>query len=363
MIASRLAKVMLCAALAACGGGSKGGSTTPKAGGGSAKGSGSDSQSMADTGTPTFNGSASGGAVAGGPSGSGSGSGLAGGGQPLPPDPVVVFPNQDPDPAQAKSQVDQHLAIAKAALSQVTPDGDAALREAREALKIDAASIDAAAYVAYGYFAKKQLDTAELVLDELFKRPSAKQNANVYYVYGLVYDHTNRPEQAVLAFKQAVSLDPNLGGAQQNLGMHQLLNKQYADAQATFEKLTSPPFNRSDAVTMTSLGSAYRGHAGDYPPGSGERNNLVSKAEVAYKTANRADPSYGQAYYNLGLLYLDFDNAGGSTDALTRLTAAEGFFTSYKNSPGFDLKLLEERMKDVTKAKKRAQKAAKAKKA
>ena len=79
---------------------------------------------------------------------------------------------------------------------------------ARAALKIDASSVDAAAYVAFAYYHKKQYDTAELVLDDLFKRRAAKQNANVYYVYGLVYDHTNRPEQAVLAYKKAVELNP-----------------------------------------------------------------------------------------------------------------------------------------------------------
>src|SRR5690606_35703524 len=94
----------------------------------------------------------------------------------------ITFPNFDPDPAQARSQVQQQLSIAKQALSQSPPDADGALRAAREALKIDASSVDAAAYVAFAYYHKKQYDTAELVLDELFKRPTAKNNANVYYV-------------------------------------------------------------------------------------------------------------------------------------------------------------------------------------
>ena len=162
---------------------------------------------MTSTGTPAMSGSAT---------------TTAGGGTPtptptptpgpttnnLPPEPVVQFPNQDPDPAQAKAQVDQQLAVAKQALSQATPDGDAALRASKAALAIDASNVDAAAYVAYAYYAKKQYDTAELVLDELFKRPSAKQNATVYYVYGIVYDQTKRSDQAVAAFKQAVTLDP-----------------------------------------------------------------------------------------------------------------------------------------------------------
>src|SRR6185312_11142861 len=160
-----------------------------------------------------------------------------------------TYPDLDPDPAQAKAQVDQHLSVARAALAAPTPDPDTALREAKAALAIDAASIDAAAYVAFAYYHKHQYDSAELVLDDVFKRPSAKENAMIYYVYGLVYDHTNRPEQAVLAFKQAVQLNPNLASAWIDLGTHQLENKQYADAQATYEKVVQQ-FGKADAITL-----------------------------------------------------------------------------------------------------------------
>jgi len=350
---------LLFSLLVACGGGDKKASTTPKK---PAAGSASqDPQSMQDTGTPTggTTTTAGGGAT---PTPGGAGTPAPAPGPTannLPPEPAVVFPNQDPDPNAAKAQVDAQLATAKAALAQPNPDGDGALRAAKAALAINAASVDAAAYVAYAYYAKKQYDTAELVLDELFKRPSSKQNATVFYVYGLVYDKTNRPEQAVKAFQTAVQLDPNMGSAWVDLGVHQLQNKQYAEAQATFEKLTQPPFSKTDAVTLTSLGSAYRGHAGDYPVGSGDRNGLVNKADAAYKRALQTDANYGPAYYNLGLLYLDFDTVGGTSDALQRIAASEAFFNNYKNAPGVDMKLFDERMKDVTKAKKRAQKAAK----
>jgi len=347
--------ILFAALLAACGGSDKKAPTTPKP----ATSASQDPTSMTSTGTPAATaggGSTSTPTPAGSPTPSPTPGPTA---NNLPPEPAVVFPNQDPDPAQAKAQVDQQLAVAKQALSQPNPDGDAALRAAKAALAINAASVDAAAYVAYAYYAKKQLDTAELVLDELFKRPSAKQNANVYYVYGIIYDKTNRPDQAVAAFKQAVTLDPNMGSAWVDLGVHQLQNKQYADAQATFEKLTAPPFSKNDAITLTSLGSAYRGHAGDYPPCSSDKNNYASKADAAYKRALQADGNYGPAYYNLGLLYLDFEQIGATTDALQRISAAEAFFNNYKNAPGVDMKLFDERMKDVQKAKKRAQKAAK----
>jgi tetratricopeptide (TPR) repeat protein len=356
-VSRRIGTLLLCVAIAACGGGAKKGGTTPKAGAGSGAG-GKDATSMADNGEP------------GGGGGTGGATGGAGTGTPTAPgmlddgtgagsanEPPVTFPILDPDPAQAKVQVDAQLTIAKAALGKSPPDADGALRAAREALKIDASSVDAAAYVAFAYYHKKQYDTAELVLDDLFKRPTAKQNANVFYVYGLVYEHTNRPDQAVLAYRKAVELNPSFASALVNLGAYQLRNKQYGEALDTFEKLTQS--GRTDEVTLTSLGSAYRGKSGDYPAGSPERNNLILKAEQAYKRATQANASYGPAYFNLALLYLDadpFPSGGGNLDTLQRLNAAKSWLAQYKNMPGVDLKLYDERTKDIDKAIKREEK-------
>ena len=348
-----LRAVLLCA-LVACGGGSKKAPTTPT-GGGSATGD----QSMKDTTAPDMNaggGNTGGGANTGG--GNTGGGADTGSGTSAANEPAVSYPNYDPDPAQAKAQVDQHLNVAKQALSAPTPDADTALREARAALAIDAANLDAAAYVAFALYHKKQYDSAELVLDDVFKRPAAKENATILYVYGLVYDHTNRPEQAVLAFQKAVQINPNFASAQVDLGVHQLQNKQYTEAQATFEKLTKE-LGRNDAITLTGLASAYRGRSGDYPPGSGERNNYIIQAEATYKKALASNPNYGPAYYDLALLYLDadpFPSGGGSLDNMQRLNAAKAYLDQYKNMPGVDIKLYDSRTKDVDKAIKRAQK-------
>jgi tetratricopeptide (TPR) repeat protein len=296
-------------------------------------------------------------AQGGNPAGPGPGPGSA---AAPPTEAPVIPPNLDPDPAQAKASVDQQLQVARTALSAATPDPDAALRAARAALAIDAASVDAAAYVAFAYYHKKLYDTAELVLDDLFRREAAKQNANVYYVYGLVYDKTNRPERALAAYQRAVELDPKHASALVNLGTYQLRNSKYTDAQATFERLTKE-FNRTDAVTLTSLGSAYRGRAAEFPANAPDRDQYVRTAESAYKRALQADSSYGPAYYNLGLLYLDSDPFPGITDPVQRLTTAKSYFDQYKNMPGFDIKLYDSRTKDVDKAIKRAQKAKKAK--
>lgn len=360
--------VLLVCVVAACGGGDKKEKTTPD----KAK-TGDASQSMNDPGDPgspsnvpsgpgTANNNPVGRNTPGSAGGTNPGDGNAGNSGSAAasvPDaqvsPVVTMPNYDPDPAQARAQVEQHLQVARAALGNPIPDAETALHEARLALQIDAANVDAAAMVAFAYYHKKLYDTAELVLDDLFKREAAKQNANVYYVYGLVYDHTSRPEQAVLSFKKAVELNPNHASALVNLGVHQLQNSQYPEALASFERLVNQ-FGRSDAITLTSLGSSYRGHAADYPAGSPEHDDNVRRAEAAYKRAIQGNGNYGPAYYNLGLLYLDNDPFPGLSDTLLRLSTAKGYFDQYKNMPNFEMKLYDDRMKDVTKAIKRAEK-------
>nr|MBP9086323.1 hypothetical protein [Kofleriaceae bacterium] len=173
-VVTTLAAVLLTAGLAACGGKDKKASTTPTK-------AGDTTQSMNDgapVGTPGLGGNGgnagtggNGGGTAGGvtlPGGTsnpgGDGSGAA---EPAPV--VIVPPNLDPDPGQAKVAVDDHLKVARRALAQNTPDPDTALREARLALAIDATNVDAAAMVALTYYHKRLYDTAELVLDDVYK--------------------------------------------------------------------------------------------------------------------------------------------------------------------------------------------------
>lgn len=356
----RFGMVLLCFAIA-CGGGDKKAATTPTGG----SGSGSASQSMNDGNDPELPvGTGTGGGNDPGSVGNNPGGTGSNGPAPYqpPPEAVVQMPSFDMDPAQAKSQVDQHLATARNALSLPTPDAETALKEAKAALALDASSTDAAAMLAFAYYHKKLYDTSELVLDDVLNRdkvakraPSTDSNANLNYVYGLIYDKTNRPQQAQLAFQKAVELNGNFASALVNLGKYQLMNQQYQGAQATFEKLTSS-LNRNDAVTLTSLGSAYRGRASEFPPSAGEHDQFVRNADSAYKRALQANGNYGPAYYNLGLLYLDNDPFPGIPDALQRLNLARDFFEKYKAAPGFDLKMHADRIKDVDKAIKKASK-------
>lgn len=354
-------------AVAGCGGGGKKGKTTP--GKGSGSGDGSDAVGMNDGTDPgggdglpgTGSGDIAdelpggGGGDGGSGDGGGSGSGSGSAGEPTPP-PIVV-PNLDISPEQARAEVTRHLNTARGMLAGGDPDG--AIREAKAALAADGTSIDAQIVIAHAYYLKKLNDTAEVVLDGLYnKRKTSQQNPYLYYVYGLVYDRAGDRTKAFAAYKQAVSLDPRYASALVNLGVHQLANKQYVDATTTYETLTGT-LGRADASTLSALGAAYRGRSADYDVGSANRDDFLRKAENAFKRATTADRNYGPAYYNLGLLYLDadpFPGPDGPLDTLVRLNRAKTYFDEYKNMPGVDLKLYDERTKDVTKLIKREEK-------
>ncbi len=351
---------------AACGGKDKPATTLPTDGTGSGSAGGGD---------PTDPGGMGGGDPTD-PGGGGGGDptdpGGGGGGDPTDPGgggtgpvaaPEIAPPNLDPDPAAARAQVQQQLDVARAALRRNPPDADSALVSAKAALAIDASSVDAAVMVAHAYYTKKLIDTAETILDDVFKRDAAKKNSGLYFVFGLIYDAQGKLPEAFLAYQQAVSYDGRNASALTNLGVHQLRNKQYDRAIDTYERLTGT-LAVTSAAAYTGLGAAYRGRTGDFPGASSERSGLLSKAETAFKQATSVDRNYAPAYYNLGVLYLDakpFPGDGGALDDLIRLQRAKTYFDEYKSMPGADQTLYEARNKDVGKAIKREEKARKAK--
>jgi tetratricopeptide (TPR) repeat protein len=373
--------VALLLVAASCGGKDKGKSTTPAGtGGGSGSGGGSDAVGMND-GDPTNDDGAGDGTGDGTGTGTGTPTadgmftsdpgpdgivgtaddvkGTGGGSADEPAPPPIVPPNLDISPEQAKTEVDRHLRVARGMLGAAVPDPDGAIREAQAALAVDGTSIDAIVVIAHANYHKRLYDTAEVILDGLLeKRPTSRDNEYLYYVYGLVYDKENEPQKSFAAYKKAVSIDPNFASALVNLGVHQLANKQYRDAVQTYEKLTGQ-LGKNDAASWNSLGSAYRGISGDFDPGQPGKDEWLAKAENAFKRAQTADKNYGPAYYNLGLLYLDadpFPTPSGPMDTLARLNKAKTYFDEYKNMPGVDMNLYDERMNDVTKLIKREEK-------
>lgn len=279
--------------------------------------------------------------------------------KPPPPPPKIKPPDLDLPAADQARRVEGQLVMARRALTATPSDPDRALEAARAALEIDATSIDAVALMAHAYHAKGFDDTAEVMLDMLYReRERARQHAGVFYVYGLIYDATDRADRAMSAYYQAVQLDPKHLGAMTNLGAHYLRKKMFAEATLVFEKLTGD-LGAKSAVVWTNLGSSYRGRAAEFPVGSPNRDAFLREAETAFKRAMSSDRGYPNTYYNLGLLYLDadpFPGASGPMDTLQRLAQARTYFEEYGRSRGADRDLMNERIKDVDKLIKREKK-------
>lgn len=275
-------------------------------------------------------------------------------GPPAPP--PIVPPDLDLPAADQQQRIQAHLANARGALRGATKDPDRALSEARAALAVDAGNIDAVVLMAHAYHAKDLDDTAEVVLDMVYKeREAAHSHAGIYHVYGLIYDATDRPERAMLAYRKAAHLDPNHQSALINLGAHYLDNRMFADAIRIYERLTRE-LGATGAALWTNLGSAYRGHAADYPAGSPARDQLLRLADTTYRRALSENRRYANAYYNLGLLYLDadpFPGPSGPMDKLKRLERAKTYFDEYRGMQGADLDLVGDRLKQVDKLIKR----------
>ncbi len=349
-------------ALGACGSKSKKSKTTPGSSGSVAT---EDTKLMGD-GTPVGDGAAGDGKgdkAAGGDgkgdkaAGDGKGDTTADGKPKKPEPPKIEPPDLDVSAAAQTQRVKKHLEVARNALRGTKKDPDLAIREAKAALAVDAGSVDAVVLIAHAYYTKRLYDTAEVMLDMMYKdRKSAKSNATVFYVYGLIYDRTDRPERALLAYQTALKLRRDYKSALVNIGVHHLRKHKYQDAIAVYEKLTNK-MGVNNATTWTNLGSAYRGRSGDYGADSSRRMELLRQAETAYKRALTIKKDYANVYYNLGLLYLDadpFPNPDGSKmDKLKRLERSKTYFDEYQNMSGADIDLVARRSKQVKKLIKR----------
>ncbi|HTM22274.1 MAG TPA: tetratricopeptide repeat protein, partial [Kofleriaceae bacterium] len=238
-------------------------------------------------------------------------------------------------------------------------------QEAKAALSVDPNSVEAVVLLAHAYYFRKLYDTAGVLLDRVLNsgvevvKQRAQKDADLYYVYGLVFDKTNEPARATLAFETAVKLEPDHKNAMANLAVHYLHDSRYAEARDLCQRLTGA-LNMRTAATFTNLGSSLRGLSAS--EAAGNRNQLLTDAESAYKRAIDIDKNYAIAYYDLALLYMDakpFPLGTGDMDELVRLDRAKTYFKEYRALPGADIALVDGRLEAIDKAVKKEIKARK----
>ena len=260
--------------------------------------------------------------------------------------PAIRPPGLDLSPAERQRRVSGHLRAGQQAMATNPPDPEEAIRQAKLALSVDETSVEAMVILAHASVAKRYYDQALDVLEKAVARGGVKRR-EIHFLFGLVYDNTEEPEKAFAAYRRAVALSPDYTSGLMNLGVHFLRNQRYADAVTVYEKLTGE-LEYTTAAAWTNLGSAYRGLSASFGiSDQSRRNQMILKAEKTYRQAISRDKSYANAYYNLGLLYLDSDPfptaAGRDLDNLRRLRRAKSYFDEYRRLPGADL----ERVDDV----------------
>lgn len=260
-------------------------------------------------------------------------------------EPGVRPPGLDLPQSEKQKRVAEHLKRGQTAIDS-SNDPDFAINEAKQALAVDETSVDAMVLLAHGYYVKGYYDLVQDVLDKALQR-GGDGNKKLHFLYGLVHDRNERGPQALEQYKKAVAIDPSYKSALMNLGVHLLRGKRYQEAVSLYERLTGPLGFRN-AASQTNLGSAYRGLSAESATSDvRKRNELLLKAELAYRQALANNRNYANAYYNLGLLYLDadpFPEAGADMDIIKRLTTAKSQFDEYRRLPGADQKLADEQV-------------------
>ena len=257
--------------------------------------------------------------------------------------PEIKPPGLDLTPAQKAAKVREHVGKGKSALQGNAPNADTAITEAKYALAADETSVKAMVLLAQANIIKKYYDQALDVLNKAAKRGGDKDR-QVHFLTGLVFDKTERPDDAIKSYERAVAIAPNYQSALMNLGVHYLANQRFREAASVYERLTGR-LSYTTAAAWNNLGSAYRGQSAGAGLAPATRNSLILRAETTYKRSISSSKNYGPAYYNLGLLYLDsdpFPSGGGELDRLARLKRAKTYFDEYRGMPGADAKRVDD---------------------
>lgn len=261
-----------------------------------------------------------------------------------PGEPAIRPPGVDLSPEQQRKVVSQHVRAGRAALRGASPDPDAAIAEAEAALQADETSVDAMIILAHANVIKGYHDLAEDILGKALER-GGQQNKQAHFLLGLVYEHTDREDQAPAEYQAALAIDPSYTSALMNLGVHHLANKRYEEALRVYERLTSQ-LGVNTPAAWTNLASAHRGRSADFAlTDAARRRQHILEAEKNYRRAISLDKNYSHAYYNLGILYLDaepFPDRDGEMDRLARLKRAKTYFDEYRRLAGADQKLVDQ---------------------
>jgi tetratricopeptide (TPR) repeat protein len=138
----------------------------------------------------------------------------------------------------------------------------------------------------------KQYNDALFTLERI--RQIDPMNAEMFFMFGRIFEEMNKTEQAANAYQSAVENDTDLVDAWIKLAQI-LANKKSPLAGKYFDNALNADPNSIEAL-----------HAKAYYL-SNSKNDLPG-AIALYKQINVLDPQYEDGYFNAGLIYLDMDS-------------------------------------------------------
>ncbi len=140
------------------------------------------------------------------------------------------------------------------------------------------------------FAAQKFSDAAGLFEEALRAEP---QNTSALVGLGYARQRENKLDEAVAALKKCLAVEPDNELAAFHLGVTQFKQQNWQDAMASFEK----------GLVKNARNARSRHYLGIIST----KLNLPDRAEREFKTALAIDPAYGEAHFNLAVLYATWD--------------------------------------------------------
>jgi serine/threonine protein kinase len=167
-------------------------------------------------------------------------------------------------------------------------------------------------------FQNKEYEKASNVLQEIIK--NHPKDASVHFLLGATKQKLMRNQEALVAYQQAVELDPKLDKAWQQIGFILRDRMDYQSAEAAFLRASS--IDPSSGATLQGLAETYM-IMQDY-----------DKALSAYGKLLQIEPNNESAHYNLGLIHLGKKDYPGAKQAFLNTIEINPNYSEAHNNLG-----------------------------
>lgn len=155
----------------------------------------------------------------------------------------------------------------------------------------DASPVDTLLNSANEAFAAQRFAEAAGLFEDALR--AAPQNTTALVGLGYARQREGRLDAAAAALKKCLALAPDHDLASFHLGVTHFKQQQWQDSMAAFEK----------SLAKTPANARARHYLGIIST----KLNLLDRAEREFKTALAIDPGYGEAHFNLAVLYATWD--------------------------------------------------------